>query len=141
MTEDNFEKFIEELQRKIEYEEERKYSKAVIKEYRNPNNFCDLKNSDSYGKIKGPCGDTMKISLKIDNNKITDAYFWTDGCGATIACGSMITKMVKGINMDKAANITSDNLTNALDGLPDENLHCSKLVINALKKAIKNYKK
>ena len=66
MKEDSFEKFIEELQRKIEYEEDQKYSKVVISEYRNPNNFGDIKNSDASGKVKGPCGDTMKINLKID---------------------------------------------------------------------------
>jgi nitrogen fixation NifU-like protein len=141
MTEENFEKFIEQLQRKIEYEEEQKYSKEVIYEYRNPNNFGDIKNTDTSGKIKGPCGDTMKISLKINNDIITDAFFWTDGCGATIACGSMITKMVKGISVDKATNITIENLTESLKGLPKEHLHCSKLAIETLKKAIKNYKK
>lgn len=141
MVDDNFENFLEKLQKKIECEEEQKYSKVVISEYRNPNNFCDIKNSDTSGKIKGPCGDTMKISLKINNDKITEAFFWTDGCGATIACGSMITKMVKGVLLDKAANMTSENLTEALNGLPEEHLHCSKLVIDTLKKAIKNYKK
>ena len=141
MTGNNFEKFTEELQRKIEDEEEKKYSKVVISEFRNPNNFRDIDNSDATGKIKGPCGDTMKISLIINNDKITDAFFWTDGCGATIACGSMITKMVKGISIDKAINITSEKLTEALKGLPDNHLHCSKLVINTLKKAINNYRK
>jgi len=137
----DLDKFLKNLQQKIEYEEEKSYSKIVINEYRNPNNFRDIKNSDTSGKIKGPCGDTMKISLKIDNNKIIDAFFWTDGCGATIACGSMITKLVKGASLDKAKKLTSENLTESLLGLPEEHLHCSKLVINTLKKAIKNYKK
>jgi nitrogen fixation NifU-like protein len=141
MTDDSFENFIKELQRKIEYEEEKEYSKVVINEYRNPNNFGEIKDSDTSGKIKGPCGDTMIISLKIDNDRITDAFFWTDGCGATIACGSMITKMVKGIPIKKASNITNEKLTEKLEGLPDEHLHCSKLAIDALKKALKNYKK
>jgi nitrogen fixation NifU-like protein len=141
MTGNNFEKFTKELQRKIEDEEEKKYSKVVISEYRNPNNFRDIDKSDSIGKIKGPCGDTMKISLKINNDKITNAFFWTDGCGATIACGSMITKMVKGISLEKAKIITSEKLITALEGLPENHLHCSKLVINTLKKAISNYRK
>jgi len=141
MINDNFEKFIEELQRKIEYEEEKKYSKIVIREYRNPNNFGDIENADASGTVKGPCGDTMKISLKINNDKITDAFFWTDGCGATIACGSMITKILKGISIEKAADITSEKLTETLEGLPDEHLHCSKLAVDTLKKAIKNYEK
>ncbi len=30
----------------------------------------------------------------------------TDGCGSTIACGSMLTSMVKGKSLDEAEAIT-----------------------------------
>ncbi len=133
----NFEKWLEEIQRKIEYEEEETYSKVVIREYRNPRNFGVLENPDAIGEIKGPCGDTMKINLRIKNRRITDARFWTDGCGATIACGNMLTKMIKEKTIEEAADITSEKLINALGGLPEEHLHCSKLAVNTLRKAIK----
>jgi nitrogen fixation NifU-like protein len=136
---DDFEKWLEELQRKIEYEEEQTYSKIVIREYRNPSNFGDIENPDAVGKIKGPCGDTMKISLKIEKGRIKDVRFWTDGCGATIACGSMITKMIKGKTIDEAAGVTNEKLASALHGLPEEHLHCSKLAVDSLQKTIKNY--
>jgi nitrogen fixation NifU-like protein len=136
---DDFEKLIEKLQKKIEYEEENTYSKKVIYEYRNPSNFGILDSPDAYAKIKGPCGDTVKISLKIEKGKIKKAYFWTDGCGATIACGSMLTKMIIGRPIKEVIGFTSFNLVKALDGLPNEHLHCSVLAVNSLKKAIKKY--
>ena len=105
MTDDKFVKLLEELQQKIEYEEEQAYSKVVIHEYRKPSNFGDIENPDAVGKIKGPCGDTMKISLRIEKGRIKDVGFWTDGCGATIACGSMLTKMIKGKTIDEARQI------------------------------------
>jgi len=123
MNDDGFVKMLKELQRKIEYEEETTYSKIVVREYRNPSNFGVIENPDIIGKIKGPCGDTMRISLTILNGTIKDACFWTDGCSATISCGSMLTKMLKGKTIEEAADITSEKLTNALDGLPGENLH------------------
>ena len=135
---DDFEKWLEELQRKIEYEEEETYSKIVIHECRNPSNFGVIKNSDISGEINGPCGDTMKISLRIKKGFIKNACFWTDGCGATIACGSMLTKMIIGMSIKEVANITEEQLTSALGGLPKEHMHCSKLAIDTLKKAI-NY--
>jgi len=36
----------------------------------------------------------MKITLKITNGIVQDARFWTDGCGATLPAGNMITKNV-----------------------------------------------
>ena len=141
MTDDEFLKMLEELQKKIEYGEEQTYSETVIREYRNPSNFGVIDNPDVAGKIKGPCGDTMKISLMVEKNKIKQAFFWTDGCGATIACGSMLTKMIKEKTISEAAEITSETLTKELDGLPKEHQHCSILAVNTLQKAIKDYNK
>lgn len=137
MDEDGFVKMVEDLQKKIEYEEEAMYSQTVIREYRNPSNFGMIENPDALGEVKGPCGDTMKISLRIEDRKIKDACFWTDGCGATIACGSMLTKMIKGKTIEEASDITSEKLTSALEGLPKEHMHCSKLAVNTLRKTIK----
>ena len=141
MTDDGFEQMLEELQRKIEYEEEETYSKVVIREYRNPSNFGMIENPDVIGEVKGTCSDTMKISLRIENRKIRDACFWTDGCGATIACGSMLTKMIKGENLEEAADITSERLIDALEGLPKEHLHCVKLAVDTLHKTLEKYRK
>ena len=139
MTDDDLEKLLEELQQKIEFDEEETYSKVVIREYRNPSNFGVLDDPDAFAKIKGPCGDTMKISLRIKDRKISDARFWTDGCGATIACGSMVTKIIKGKNLDEVNTITNIQLLEALDNLPEEHQHCAKLAVNTLHKAINNY--
>jgi nitrogen fixation NifU-like protein len=139
MVDDDFVKMVKQLQKKIEYDEEQTYSKVVINEYRNPINFGVLEHPDALGIIKGPCGDTMKITLKIVNGKIQDARFWTDGCVATIACGGMLTKIIKGKTLQDANEIPSLQLLEALEGLPIEHHHCAILAINALQKAIKNY--
>lgn len=141
MDEDGFVKMVEYLQKKIEYEEEATYSQTVIREYRNPSNFGMIENPDAFGEVKGPCGDTMKMSLRIEDRKIRDACFWTDGCGASIACGSMLTKMITGKTVETALAITSEQLTDTLGGLPKEHLHCTVLTVNTLQEAIKNYHK
>lgn len=141
MDEDGFVKMVEDLQKKIEYEEEATYSQTVIREYRNPSNFGMIENPDAFGEVKGPCGDTMKMSLRIEDRKIRDACFWTDGCGASIACGSMLTKMITGKTVETALAITSEQLTDTLGGLPKEHLHCTVLTVNTLQEAIKNYHK
>jgi nitrogen fixation NifU-like protein len=139
--EKDIDKIIEELQTKIEYEEETVFSKKVIKECRTPSNFGVIQNPDAEGIIKGPCGDTMKIMLKIENDRVVDVRFWTDGCGTSIACGSMLTKMIHGKNFEAVSKITSEDLNDELDGLPENHVHCTVLAVNTLRKAIKNYNK
>ena len=141
MFEDDFVKMVKKLQKKIEYDEEQTYSKVVIKEYRNPINFGFLEHPNAVGVIKGTCNDTMKITLKIENGKIKDARFWTDGCGATLAAGNMLIKMVKGKTLQEANNVNPKQLIDTLEGLPKEHIHCALLAVNTLHKSIENYYK
>lgn len=141
MTDDDFVKMVEELQKKIEYDEEATYSQIVIREYQNPTNFGVLERPDAIGKVTGSCNDTMKIMLRIGHGMISDARFWTDGCGATVACGSMLMKMVKGKTIEKIQCISKDDLLKAVDGLPKEHLHCAKLAVDALQSALKQLDK
>ena len=136
---DDFEKVFENIKKKIQFEEELTFSKAVLHEFRNPSNIGVIEKTEAIAQIKGPCGDTMKISLKIDEDKIVDARFWTDGCGPTIACGSMLTKTIKEKTIKQASNFTDYKLIHMLDGLPKEHIHCAKLAVDTLQEAIKNY--
>ncbi len=138
---EDFEEMVKDLQRKIDRDEEETYSKKVISEYRNPTNFGFIENPDATGQIKGPCGDTMRMDLRIKSNMIQDVCFWTDGCGASLACGNMLTSMIKGKNIDEANGISSEKLLEVLDGLPKEHQHCAKLAVDTLHEVIKDYHK
>lgn len=141
MNDNDFTTIVKQIQKKIEDKEEKTYSKIVINEYRNPTNFGVIKNSDAIGIIKGPCGDTIKITLKINNEIIQQAKFWTDGCAATLACGNMITKIIKGKTTNQALNYTMHDIITNLDGLPKNHTHCAKLAINSLHNALDTYNK
>jgi len=141
MVDDHFIKMVKELQEKIDCEEEKIYSKKVIREYRNPTYFGILKQPDAVGQVTGPCNDTMKISLKVKQGKINKALFWTDGCGATIACGNMLMKMAIDKTPKEARFISKKDLINALDGLPKEHLHCAKLATDTFRSALDQLEK
>jgi len=117
------------------------YSKTVMEHFKNPKNLGELKNPDAMGQVGNPvCGDIMKIYLKIKEKKIKDIVFETLGCGAAIACSSVVTEEAKGKTLDKALKINKDIILKKLGGLPEPKIHCSMLAIEALKKAIENYK-
>jgi nitrogen fixation NifU-like protein len=81
----------------------------------------------------------MSIWLKVNGDTIINASFMTDGCGTTIASGSMVTEMVKGKRISQAQKITQRDVLDALGGLPQESEHCALLAANTLKAAIKDY--
>jgi nitrogen fixation NifU-like protein len=115
------------------------YSDTVIDHAINPRNAGDLPDADGYAKVTGPCGDSMEIWLKVKPDNIDQATFLTDGCGTSIASGSMVTEMAKGKNITEAQKITQYDVLNALGGLPEESEHCALLATNTLKAAIRDY--
>jgi len=117
----------------------RVYSVKTIDHFLNPRNLGEIPAPDGFGRVAGPCGDTMEISIKVRNGRIINACFWTDGCGTTIASGSMVTELAKGKSVSEARKITQQDILDALGGLPEDSLHCALLAANTLKEAIKDY--
>ncbi len=112
------------------------FSDTVIQLIRNKDNMGTLDHPDAQGHFIGSCGDRMQIDLQIVKERILGARFLADGCGATLACGSMITKMASSKTLDEAQKITSEELITALDGLPDDHLHCAELAVMTLREAV-----
>jgi len=134
-----FDEMIKSMQEELDRDAEATFSKKVLDEYKNPQNIGRMEDADSYATTSGSCGDRIEIYLKIKNDTVTDILFMTDGCGATIACGSMGTKMAKGKNLAEIMKMNDEDLIRALDGLPDENLHCARLMMGTLHRAVKEY--
>ena len=108
----------------------------------NPRNVGELENANAIGEVGNPkCGDIMKIYMRIEDDIIKDVSFKTFGCGAAVATSSMATEMVKGKTVKEALALTNKAVTEALDGLPPQKIHCSVLAEEAIKSALANYYK
>ncbi len=134
----NFDRMVAELQRQIIEQERTLYSDKVLEEAHNPRNLGHMSEPDAYGTVHGWCGDTMEIYLRLDGERVREITFMTDGCGSSVACGSMLTRLVQGKSLEEAGQITSADLLAALGGLPEESTHCAELAVNTLREAIAN---
>lgn len=128
-----------ELQELIMADMRKVYSETVIDHAMNPRNVGDMENADGFGRVTGSCGDTMEMWLKVKGGTVADATFLTDGCGSSIASGSMVTELIKGKSIPEAQKVTQQHILNVLGGLPEDSLHCALLAADTLKEAIKDY--
>lgn len=115
------------------------YSERTLDHAMNPRNVGRIESADGFARITGPCGDTMEVYLKVEGERIRDAKFWTDGCGTTIACGSIATELAKDRTAIEVSKIDSKQILDALGGLPESDAHCAVLVANTLRTAIQNH--
>ncbi len=134
----------DELTKKIEEEilkgEREVYTEKTLEEAYNPKNVGELETPSSTARVTGPCGDTLQIHIKIEENEIVDCKFMTDGCGASMACGSVVTELVKGKTIEEALTVGYKDVISVLGGLPEENIHCSVLAVDTLRAALEDYK-
>jgi len=116
------------------------YTDKVMDHFTNPRNVGEIQDADGVGLVGNPiCGDVMKITIKVEGDRIKDAKFKTFGCGAAIAVSSMVTELVVGKTLEEALEISNKAVADALGGLPPKKMHCSNLGADALKKAIEDY--
>jgi Fe-S cluster assembly scaffold IscU len=123
----------------------RKYHKNVVDHYENPRNVGSLNPKDKdvgIGLVGAPaCGDVLSLCIKVDENgNIIESCFKTFGCGSAIASSSLATEWIKGKNIDSAMEIKNADIAKYLS-LPPVKLHCSMLAEDAIKAAIKDYKR
>lgn len=116
------------------------FSEKVIEHFINPRNVRSMPDADGIGSCGDPdCGDSLTVYIKVEDNMIADISFLVFGCVAAIASSSMTTVLAKGKTLEEALKITNSDIAEALDGLPENKMHCSVLGAAALKNAIDNY--
>jgi nitrogen fixation NifU-like protein len=129
----------DELQEMVLADARKTYSETVIDHFMHPRNLGVLPDEDGLAKVTGSCGDTMEIWIRVRQGTIAKVHFRTDGCGTSIASGSMVTTLAIGKALTEAQQISQQDILNALGGLPEENRHCALLASNTLKAAIRDY--
>ena len=116
------------------------YSEKVLDHYRNPRNVGTMDDADLIGEAGSlACGDSLKLFIKLDGNKIKDAKFLTFGCGSAVASSSILTEMIIGKTLDEVKKITNKDIADQLGGLPQQKMHCSVMGREALEDALKKF--
>ncbi len=86
------------------------------------------------------CGDLIRVSIALDpaspDGRITDAGFDASGCGASIAAGSAVVGLVRGVPLLAAARIGTEEIARELGGLSAAKRHAAELASDALHRAL-----
>ena len=117
-----------------------RYSPVILDHVKNPRNVGELPDANARARVRSSAdGDMLQLHLKIENGIVTQARFKVFGCGAAIAAGSMLTEISVGRTVEELRNITNEEMSRRMGGLPPEKIHCSVLAEQAIREALKDW--
>lgn len=115
------------------------YSAIAVDHATRPRNMGPLSKWTGHAQITGPCGDTMAFWVLVEDDQVGQVSFVTDGCGSSLACGSMTTVLAQGKPLAEAAAIQQTDVLRALDGFPEAVQHCALLAATTLHAACEDH--
>ena len=111
----------------------RVYSPELLDHFQNPRNAGEVEAPDAAAQLENPaCGDILELTLKLEGQRIADIRFRAKGCVPAMACGSAITELVKGKNVDEARRVSREEVVRKVGGLPYASAHASHLAMDTL---------
>jgi nitrogen fixation NifU-like protein len=118
------------------------YNETLIDHFMHPRNVGEIDNPDAMAVVGDPtCGDFIRISIKVNEGRISDFKFLTQGCPGAISTSSIATELALGKTLEEALKLTDNDVIEAAGGIPARKAHCSLLAIRGLQEAIANYRK
>jgi nitrogen fixation NifU-like protein len=115
------------------------YSENFKKHLSHPHGAGEVAEADAFAEETNPvCGDRLRLSLRLRDEVIAEARFLAYGCAPTIACGSALAEMIEGMSLKQAAQVSRQDIIQALGGLPARKSHAAALAIETLRAALES---
>jgi nitrogen fixation NifU-like protein len=109
------------------------YSQKLLDHFEHPRNTGDLADADASAQLENPvCGDIVRLSLKMQADRIDQIRFKAKGCVPAMACASAITELATGKGLTEAHRLTREDVVAAVGGLPQASTHAAQLAIDVL---------
>jgi nitrogen fixation NifU-like protein len=136
---ENFDDFLDELQENILRDEIKSLPEGIVEHFTQPKNIGRMTDPDGAAIVRGQCGDTMEMYVVVEEGKISNILFYTDGCGITAACGSLTTELAKGQAINDALRISPADIIEKFGDSLEGSFHCAILAVITLHNALADY--
>jgi tRNA-specific 2-thiouridylase len=83
-----------------------------------------------------PCGDLIRISLEVEDGRVSAARFDAEGCSAAVAAGAAVADAAEGLTVLDAALLSPGRIAAELGGLSPQGLHAAELAVDAGHRAL-----
>jgi nitrogen fixation NifU-like protein len=112
------------------------YSETAIRYYIEKPHMGQVPDPDITAEMTGTCGDTMGITIKMNNGVVGDAKYQVMGCAGAVSAAMAVVDLIKGRDLDYARTIDDGVVFKVLEEIPVKKHHCIQLAVKTLHKAL-----
>ena len=114
------------------------YTQRILDHFQNPRNVGELPPPAVTVEVSNPaCGDILRLSVRFDGDRVSEARFKTRGCTASIAAGSVLTEWIAGKTQAELGQLKASVIEQAVGGLEAESKHAAAICVDAVKALLK----
>lgn len=92
--------------------------------------------ADGYGESTRDCGDTIRLFLMVDDQRISAISYELSGCLFSHACVNTLIHLADGRTVKEARQVSSQDIINFLKTLPKKEEHCADHALRAFTAAL-----
>src|SRR6266851_9360480 len=93
------------------------YSDTFLDHFRNPRNVGELAAPAITVEVSNPiCGDILRLSVRVEEGRVSESRFKVRGCTASIASGSALTELIAGKDRTGLAGLKARDIDDAVGG-------------------------
>lgn len=139
MNDDQFDALVNKIQGEIFDEAMDALGEKGFDRWRNPK-FCGrLEGSDGFARLTGDCGDTMEMYIRIQDEKVAQVGYFTDGCSSSSIAGSFAAELATGKGFTEVLDLRGQDVLNEIGKFPESEEHCAHLAVRTLQEALNSY--
>jgi nitrogen fixation NifU-like protein len=114
------------------------YREIILEHYKNPQNYGILTPADiDVTELNSLCGDEIHVTVRINNNYVSDIAFESQGCAISKASASLFTEELKGKSLNEIADISQKDVLSLLEvQLTPARIKCALLIYKTVNKGI-----
>lgn len=115
------------------------YREEILEHWKSPQNWGVVNNGNFVIDESNPlCGDSIHLTGKISDGKISDIKFTGDGCVISRASSSILTEYIKGKSTKETQALNQQDFLSLIEiPLTAARLKCALLSYSALQKILK----
>ncbi|KUJ94932.1 MAG: nitrogen fixation protein NifU [Desulfonauticus sp.] len=126
--------FCTDLQQKIYADTEKEFGTEFMSRWLNPRFAGRVENPTKVVTTKPSCGKNLEISLRLENNRVVEIAFFTDGCGSDVVCAEVACELALNKSKEDILNLSPEDIFKVVPKLALKSSGAAKAPIEALKK-------